>query len=237
MVNELPKQIEPSRAATIKAASQSLSNGGTSVLFFAAFLSFFLNFAMNSVLAQVRSLGLITHLMMMQLNYPAESNLFFSTIFEYVTFDLLPVEDIYGEVFIWENVPYSDQAEAIGYESRYAIDNTGSLLIYILLIVAQLMLVAIILRSCSPDRRIHKWAATKLNGFLPSSIDILSEFYLNIAFSLGINVSDFKLVDVTHAIRFSNIFAVLLAITIFISPIAIVASLVKQLKAINPTHV
>ena len=78
------------------------------MLFIAALLTFFLNFSMNSVLAQVHSLQLITHLMMMQLNYPASSGLFFEQIFTYVTFDFIPTDEIYGEMFAFESNSYSE---------------------------------------------------------------------------------------------------------------------------------
>ena len=45
---------------------------------------------------------------MMQLGYPASSSLFFGTIFSYVTFDLVPTETLYAQVFAFNNVSYSE---------------------------------------------------------------------------------------------------------------------------------
>ena len=68
--------------------------------------------------------------MIMQLNYAAAVAIFFSSVFEFVTFDIVPTDDIYGEIFNFESDPYSEEADSIGYGSRLVIENTGSLLIY-----------------------------------------------------------------------------------------------------------
>ena len=62
----------------------------------------------------------------MQLNYPRETAIFYTLIFEFVTFDLIPVEEIYGEIFKFINdSPFSDEANIIGYFSRYFVFNSG----------------------------------------------------------------------------------------------------------------
>ena len=66
----------------------------------------------------------------MQLNYAATVAIFFSSVFEFVTFDIVPTDEIYGEIFDFESDPYSEEADRIGYGSRLVIENTGSLLIY-----------------------------------------------------------------------------------------------------------
>ena len=47
-------------------------------------------------------------MMLMQLIYSPSCVIFFGKILEFVTFDIIPTEDIYAEVFGWENIPYSD---------------------------------------------------------------------------------------------------------------------------------
>ena len=64
---------------------------------------------MNSILGQVRNLALITHLMMMQLEYSDLQEGFYSQILAFVTFDVIPTDELYETVFIGiENEPYSD---------------------------------------------------------------------------------------------------------------------------------
>ena len=55
-------------------------------------LNFFLKFAMNQVLSQVRNLSLVVHFMILQLNYAAIASLFFSFVIEFVNFEIFPVE-------------------------------------------------------------------------------------------------------------------------------------------------
>lgn len=69
------------------------------------------------VLAQIRSIQMIVHLMIMNLQYPPVAVIFFDSIFEYATFDFIPTEEINAKVFKWENKAINDSAEAIGYES------------------------------------------------------------------------------------------------------------------------
>ena len=76
---------------------------------------------MNSLLGQVRSLSIITHFMMMQLNYSASVSYFYSFLFEFVTYDVVPSDDIYDEVFKFDSPAFSVQAENIGYASSYTI--------------------------------------------------------------------------------------------------------------------
>lgn len=72
--------------------------------------------------------------MIMQLNYAAAVSIFYSTLFEFVTFDIVPTDEIYAEIFDFESEPYSDEADNIGYGSRLFIENTGSLFVYMVLI-------------------------------------------------------------------------------------------------------
>lgn len=69
--------------------------------------------------------------MLMKLLFPPVTVTFFAGLFEYVTFDIIPTEDIYKFVFGWPNEAYSKEAEEIGYASRYFIENAGSIPLYI----------------------------------------------------------------------------------------------------------
>ena len=62
-------------------------------------LSFFVKAIMNQLLTIVRSLQIITHMMVMQLNYPRETAIFYALIFEFISFDLIPANEINAEIF------------------------------------------------------------------------------------------------------------------------------------------
>ena len=99
---------------------------------------------MNNLLGQVRSLSFITHLMMMQLNYSASVSYFYSFLFEFVTYDVVPSDAIYEEIFNFDSPAFSAQAERIGYSSSFIIQNTGSLFIFLFVIaLRQLIFCAI----------------------------------------------------------------------------------------------
>ena len=130
--------------------------------------------------------------MMMQLNYPASSAIFFATVFEYVTFDMVPTDEIFGETFDFDSEPYSDEADQVGYGSRFFIENTGSLLIYVMIIAVELFFYGLVLSCAKKDQcvRCRKFSEQKQSDFLwAGAIDFISELYMNIAFSIGINLS------------------------------------------------
>ena len=87
----------------------------------------------------------------MQLVFPPMTVTFFAGVLSFVTFDLIPYEKIYEAVFGWSNEPFSPEAEEIGYESHYFIENSGSIPIYIFCdLVLQLIfaLVKLFFKKC-----------------------------------------------------------------------------------------
>lgn len=120
---------------TIKAIALAIKQSGSGSLLLLAILQFFLNTGMSEMLSQVQIMNIITHLHIMQLNYPASISIFFGTIFGFVTFDILPVDNIYGAIFDFDSEPYTETAAETGYESLYMIENTGCLLIFLFLIL------------------------------------------------------------------------------------------------------
>ena len=131
----IPPMADPVLAAVAKSVGGSIKSTGQSFCFIAFLFALCMRYGANYILGQVRSLSLITHLMMMQLNIDPVALIFFAQILEYVTFDLVPTEDIYAALFGWTNEPYSEAADNIGYGSRVFIENTGSLLVYFAIIV------------------------------------------------------------------------------------------------------
>lgn len=135
LVSELPQMQDANKVESFKAMAEVISYVGKSSIGLAFTVSFCLKILLNQLLSQVRSLQLITHLMIMQLNYPIEAAAFYAGLFELVTFDLLPMDDIYGELFEFpRDKPYSAQAEVIGYGSRYLILNLGSISVFVALL-------------------------------------------------------------------------------------------------------
>ena len=75
--------------------------------------------------------------MMMRMTNPDSTALFFEALFGFVSFDLLPTDEIYGEMFKFNSEPYSDEADEIGYGSLLIIENSGSISILLLVNLLQ----------------------------------------------------------------------------------------------------
>ena len=86
--NELPKIVDKKTFEPVENLATAISNVGKAGISLTIILIFF-GYSMNVILSQVRSLSIITHLMIMNLNYPETATIFYSKIFEFVTFDLL----------------------------------------------------------------------------------------------------------------------------------------------------
>ena len=81
------------------------------------------------------------HMFMLQLDYPEPTMEFFGGLFPFITFDMVPTDDLYEEMFnfneheedINSNL-ISDQFEILGYEYVNMIGNMGSMYLYLLIL-------------------------------------------------------------------------------------------------------
>ena len=170
----------------------------------------------------------IVHLMMMQLNYPASTALFYGAIFEYVTFDLLPIEDIYIAIFAFDSEPYSEEADAVGYSSRYWIENTGCLTLYFVLIIVEQIIASVILKSASSESKTYNFSREKRSRFFWSgAIDFLNDMYMNAVFSIGINLTALGIID--SSTGFNNIMGGFVCCCVLVAPVVIAFKLGKVL--------
>ena len=96
----------------------------------------------------------------MQLQYPQTSAIFFDAIFGFVTYDMVPTEDIYVLIFNWNNVPYSEEADSSGYHSRWIIENSGSITLFIVLEIV-LQLFYSIIKRIFKSGRIHDFVTRR----------------------------------------------------------------------------
>ena len=105
----MPKQQDDAVEDKIESGAKvgkSAAATGFVVLVGTFLLSYFKKSVMNRMLSQVRNLGLITHLMMMQLQYPAGQAGFFQGVFPLVTFDAMPdfiIDPLNEKLFPAEN--------------------------------------------------------------------------------------------------------------------------------------
>lgn len=72
---------------------------------------------MNSLFSQVRSLSLVTHFNMMTIMFPASCIQFFAVVIEFVTYDVLPTDNLYQNRLGLPYEPFNDNADKVGYPS------------------------------------------------------------------------------------------------------------------------
>ena len=122
-----------------------------------------MNFSLNQVLAQVRSLGIITHMMTMRLVYPQIVVLVFAVVFDSVSFDLIPTDYVYPEFLSFPNdSSFSPECAQIGYKSRYFIPNSGSISIYVVVGFLVHVLYAILASILKKGNgKVYKWIRRK----------------------------------------------------------------------------
>lgn len=226
MTKELPLIItNPGLAKRMKAVGGSIGSGGKGFCAFAMFMTLLKSYGANYFLGEVRSLSLITHLMMMQLRISAIAVIFFAQILEFVTFDIMPTEEMYAETFAWENEPYSDAADNIGYGSRVFVENTGSMPVYLSAIILKQLLVYGLLKG-APSGRIHSFAQSERNKFFwGGAMAFFDEMFIGIVFCGCIQTSEWN--NETKALIFNNAFAVTVGGCAIFGPVILVYILHK----------
>ena len=230
----IPRIVEKTYAKLFETAAITLSNTGTGGIILAFLLGFGFNMGMNKVLSQVRNLGFVTHLMMMQLMYPVTLTLFFSKVFEFVTFDIIPTELIYPHIFDLPEGAFSEEADSIGYYSRYIILNAGSITIFLCTYIVLQIILAIMVRTLS-EGKLLRYVRLKQNSFMWSGlIDFFTDIYLTLSSCFFINISSFKFESPSESIN--NTYNVVIGIALVLGPIFVVGGLYKKWKETLPTN-
>ena len=155
---KLPSQVDKIFGEIIESIGVAINAGGKGTLLFVAILNILLQFSMNTLLSYVRSLSFITHFFLMQVMYPAIAVVFFSQILEFVTFDIIPTDDVYSYIFDFgDDSAYSDEADQVGYGSRFILVNIGSIGIFFTLTILQQIFFNF-LYFAFPQGRVRNWA-------------------------------------------------------------------------------
>ena len=82
------------------------------------------------MLGSIKNIQVIVHLPLLNVVIPANAMIFFSVVFEIISFDPLDVEDWIADIFEIENNLgpnyISPNFELLGYESAFFVINLGS---------------------------------------------------------------------------------------------------------------
>ena len=169
--------------------------------------------------------------MIMDLNYPGIVNEFYSSIFDYVTFEVLPSDKLYAMILFYKDEPFSEQADTIGYGSRYIITNSGSISIFIFLLSIRSVSFAL-LRLCIKSGRIGNYLRKTNDRFLWSgALDFLNAAYICLSFSFCINSTNLKIDSTSTAVN--NIYAVIIGACLIFAPIYIVKKFLASQKPLK----
>ena len=182
-------QVEKSLGEAVSDLGDSIGYGGKGQILIYLVLGILLSYGLSKVFGQVRSMSLITHMMMMQLRFSGVVLTFFSGVFEYATYDIVPTEEIYSELFKWDNEAFSEEAEMIGYESRFLIENAGSIPIYIIFVFLLQLIYGIILLLVKSGKVFKFTKKQQSSFFWAGSHDLYLNSYLTLAMCACINTS------------------------------------------------
>lgn len=117
---------------------------------------------MQKLLELVGPLAIVTHFVLLDLEYPVNIQEFFGLIFPMITFDVFPTDDLYQAQFQvndMEDDALTEQFDLVGYGTMICFSNLGSLLIFMFLQPASILIFVILLlaipRMCCLKLRIR----------------------------------------------------------------------------------
>lgn len=162
--------------------------------------------------------------MIMQLSYPPATVTFYAVVLKYVTFDAIPTDGPYDEIFGFENVPYSLEAASVGYESCYIIYNSGSVPIFMIAILVLQLLFLIITLLVSQGTCVYRFARKKQTDFWWTGFnDGVNDIYMNQCYAIGFNTT--VLPFTSTAVSVNNSFLILMILIVALTPFIIAIKL------------
>ena len=174
----------------------------------------------------MRNLSLITHFFLLRIQFPPNVVIFYSYIFEYITFDLFPPDKLYALIIDLDETPFSDAAGEIGYDFRRLIPNTGTVTIFIVYTILVQVLSSLIL-CCTRSGRMHNFARSqKTQLYFSGFTNLLHETSLMMSFGVCINLSMLKYETITDWIN--NIYAGIAGVLLVIAPILIALAIYRE---------
>lgn len=94
---------------------------------------FFFTFGISNLLASIKKMQIIVHMVLVNVSIPANAALFYAHFLEIVNFDILPTDGLYEYLFdLKEGDAISVNFEMLGYETIYMIKNLGSVFIFMM---------------------------------------------------------------------------------------------------------
>lgn len=193
----------------------------------------------NLVLGIIEPLGLMTHIMLINIEYPQNAQLFTNSIFPIVSFDMIPTDDLYAKLFRLDEVddePVSAVFEEIGYESKLSMNNLGSLFLLLIFQPLQILIFKILKKACFCKREpiaktVIKIADSRLDNLIWNGlISFHQSTYLVTTMIALINMYDLRLDSAKYTfieVTSSLLALFLLAMAVLVPTVVSICLLVK----------
>ena len=138
---------------------------------------------MNKLLGAVKNLQIIVHMTLMRVVMPANSQVFMSAIFGFITFDMFDTSELTATFYTPTDVELDDRLVQLGYQSAFCLINLGSCLYLLfgqmIIVILEVLFLACFRLKCW-HRRSHKtsvradkcrrWFEKQLDGVFWNSI-------------------------------------------------------------------
>ena len=189
----MPKIVDTGAIDAVEEMGFGVTASGSGMLVLVFFVTIFSGYSMNSILSEVRSLSMITHFNIMQLNYSPLITAFYGAIFPFINFDLFNVDgkldDFYALIFPRLNdKAFSPEAKEIGYETLWISLNMGSQTMLIFL--SAFSFVFFFLLSQCTNGRVQRFATNRNQRFKWAGMtNLVNEVYLNMSFAAIMNTT------------------------------------------------
>lgn len=151
----------------------------------------------------MRKLTIMVHLLIMNVEIPANAQYFFASLLSFVTFDLIDLSPHIRKIFdLYDDEISNENLSNLGYSSNYFIINIGSLLI-----VMAYLIFLLILYACTwfiMNEKFMHYRNKIVDGlFWNKLISFVTEAYMQLTISCLINFLSFKFTSVGTAISSS----------------------------------
>ena len=150
---------------------------------FPLIVNLFTGKGMNKLLGSIQNLQILVHFTLMLVVMPANSQVFMSVIFEFVTFDMFDTSSLTDSYYSPTEVEVDDKLDLLGYQSAFCLINLGScfylILVQIAIAIQEALFLACFRLKCWHGRthttsvradKCRRWFEKQLNGVFWNSI-------------------------------------------------------------------
>ena len=175
--------INPEVATALEVAGAAAKGGVGSSFSFNSILSILMGSSMNAMLASIKNVQVIVHLLLLNVTVPANAAIFFGAIAEMVAFDPIDISEYIPQAKAIDPTitvfTVDPKFEALGYESVFFDANLGGLRFILALQILIIVIYIVIAISPCCFTRSKNWVGVKLEAiFFNSLITFIDSTFL-----------------------------------------------------------